>query len=148
MELINKKLAEALHELNKANYEKEIRSLTTVKNAKGISAAVFRLKEKVVGPKQCAVDAVVVEDPETGEIVDDPGKIKEVTLNYCKNLLTDRNPKPGYEEIHERKKALHSARMNEKIEDDLETLNWSQFQAALRKVSMKHSEKYKFILNA
>ena len=60
----------------------------------------------------------------------------------------DRKPRPGYEEIHQKKKELHLSRMKEQIEDDLETLNLSQFHAALKKVSVKHNEKYKFILNA
>ena len=38
--------------------------------------------------------------------------------------------------------------MQERIVDDLETLSFSQFNDALRKVSLKNNDKYKLILNA
>ena len=92
-------LTVALHEVNKANYEKEVESLLSKMNKKGKSAAVFELKERILGSKMASMEAVVLEDPETGCVVDSPEEIKAVSLAYCTNLLTNRMPTKGYEGI-------------------------------------------------
>ena len=86
--------------------------------------------------------------PTTGLPVYSPEEIKGVTLQYCVNLLTNRKPKPEYAEIINQKYELHEQRMNEVIFNDLEELTPEMFNSALRHLSSKHGEKYKFILKA
>ena len=106
LETIDKKLATALQDLNKANYEKEINSLKSMKNKKGNSAAIHKLKQKVLGPKEPTLDAVAVEDPESGILITEPEKINEMTLQYCLDLLKDRKPKPEFEAAYNEKLEL------------------------------------------
>ena len=57
----------------------------------------------------------------------DPSSIKKVSLEYCKGLLTNRNPNRGYEVDVELKNELHDVRMNEVIEGDCSQLSYQQF---------------------
>ena len=59
-------LATALTKVNTRNLEKEVEYLTNTKLKKGSAAAVFKLRERVLGPKQSILDAAVIDDPETG----------------------------------------------------------------------------------
>ena len=70
-----------------------------------------------------------------------------MSLNYCVELLTKRDPKPGYEEVIRMKKELHDVRMKEQKENDIEELSWEQFEVSIKKVFSKHKDKYKFIMN-
>ena len=71
--------------------------LKSLKESKGGSAATFRLRAKILGEKKEKQEAVVVEDPSTEEIIFEAKKIKSTSLNYLKNLLTNREPKEEYE---------------------------------------------------
>ena len=122
--------------------------LQTAKKSKGKSAAVFRLKDEVLGSKKNAMEPVIINDPDTDEPIHSPEKIKEASLKYCKNLLTNREPKPAYKEAVRRKEKLHEERMVENIENDCEELSFEMFSSALKKVSNKHKSRYQFILNA
>ena len=80
---VDNALAYALKEVNRLNYEKEIENLQNTRNCKGISAAVYKLKEKVMGPKEAKPDAIAIEDPVTGNQITEPEWINEISLNIC-----------------------------------------------------------------
>ena len=61
---VDKKLASAMTKLNKTKFDKEIENLLNTKKSKGISAAIHKLKESVMGPKEEKTKAMVIEDPE------------------------------------------------------------------------------------
>ena len=113
-----------------------------------MAAAMYKLKDKVLGVKEPSIDAMPIEDPETGILLTDPEEINEVTLKYCLDNLKDREPKEEFKNIHQNKLHLHTLRMNESIENDMEELNHSQFEDALKTVAKKHKDKYQFILKA
>ena len=46
--------------------EKEIMSLKKIKNKKGRAAAIFRLKERIVGNKKQSQEAMSIIDPSNG----------------------------------------------------------------------------------
>ena len=141
-------LANAINELNNANFEKEIGSLKSKWSKKGKTAAIFDLKERVIGSKKSGMETVAVVHPETGILVTSPKAIKKVSLDYCVKLLTNREPKDSFKKILETKESLHQERMREEVEDDLGELTIIEFNNALKKVSSTHREKYKFILNS
>ena len=76
MKTVDEELATALHNMNSINFEKEIDNLTRAKKLKGKSAAIFKLREKVLGPKESSLDAVAIEEPKDGELVSYPRRIK------------------------------------------------------------------------
>ena len=113
-----------------------------------MAAAVYKLKDKVLGAKEPPLDTMPIEDPETGTLITNPEEIKKATLDYCLGKLKDREPKPEYKQSYENKLCLHEARMIEKIDNDAEELSHHQFNDALNTVAKKHKDKYNFILKA
>ena len=64
-------------------FQAEISDILNIKNSKGHIAALFSVKDRVVGPKQSSTDAVLVIDPVTGLECKTPAAIKQATLTYC-----------------------------------------------------------------
>ena len=129
------------------NLEKEISAIKEMKNKKGRAAAVFNLKERVLGSKKAKQEAAVIRDPVTDKIVTDVNEIKRISLKYCVDLLTNRPAREGYEELISKKKEVHEKRMNEVIENDVDFSEglYDDCIAALKK---RNPKKYMFILNA
>ena len=69
-------------------------------------------------------------------------------VTYVKNLLTNRQPKPEFEEDLFLKKSLHEARMKEEIIDDEPVLTRRRFEATWHTLKATKKEKYKFIFGA
>ena len=101
-----------------------------------------------MGPKKAAQEPTAVIDPQTGMFVLDPTKIKEVVLEFCKKLLTNREPSEGYESDLELKRSLHNVRMEEIIEEDIGHVSLEMFNKTVEELWKKKKEKYKFIINA
>ena len=57
-----------------------------------------------MGSKKSMQEPAVIRDPDTKEYVTDTKEIKRISLKYCVDLLTNRDPKDGYEEIVKIKK--------------------------------------------
>ena len=146
-EEVNVNLGNALRTLNRRKFEDELESLKRTKGKKGKAAAIFNLQQRIIGGKKLPVEAIAIEDPSTKMLVSDTNKIKDISLDYCAKLLTNRKPNPGYEAIVEHKIKLHTERMNEYVENDIEELDRELFQKVLRDVGRKSKDKYKFILN-
>ena len=87
--------------------------------------------ELVVGRKKSCQEATVLVDPKTSVEVNSVTEIKRVSLEYCKNLLTNRSPKPGYENIIKEKEKLHDIRMAERMNDYEVDLNYEIFISAI-----------------
>ena len=62
----------------------------------------------------------MIKDPATNNEVTDVEEIKRISLKYCVDLLTNREPKEGYEDIIDKKREVHKVRMNEIIQNDVE----------------------------
>ena len=71
-----------------------------------------------------------------------------MSLQYCVDLLTNREPKKGFEEVIRMKEVLHQERMDEIVEDDIDELPREAFNKALVTIRKKGENKYKFITNA
>ena len=142
---LDSELLEALKEEQKYKVEKELLKLETVKSTKGNAARVFKLKTEIVGNKKSPQEPTVVKDPDTGEMVTDPTRIKEIIITFVKNLLTNREPSPGYETDLHIKRLLHETRMSEKLDDDIEGLSIEMFNDSLKELCTKKGGKYDFL---
>ena len=120
--------------------------LSKLKDEKGRAAAIFKLKDKVIGPRKSPLEPAMIVDPESGVEIFEPEDIKRVSLKYCVELLTNRTPKEEYRELFKEKEGLHWLRMSESIENDLEELTPEMFDKTLNMISRKPGEKYNFIL--
>ena len=76
-----------------------------------------------MGRKQAANVPTLIKDPVSGEEITDPKKIKEASVQYCKRLLTNREPKDEYKVDLEAKDLIHNEIMRQKAvnksEDEL-----------------------------
>ena len=113
---IDDEMAGTLEVIRKNKYERELRQLEDHKNNKERAAAVFSLKDKILGSKKISQDRVVLTDPETGREVYRPEDIKRVSLNYLVNILKTKEPEVKYAELIHNRKVVHFERMEERIE--------------------------------
>ena len=118
-----------------------------MKSIKGNQAALFKLKAKIVGEKRPSQEAVSMVDPDNKELLFEPERIKEASVKYLTNLLTNRNPSEGYEMDIKVKEIIHNVRMNEEIEDD-ESFSEDDFKNLMKILKLKNKEKYQFILKS
>ena len=135
-----------LDNLRRNNLEKELSELSKARKSRGNIAAVFKLKESIVGKKVSNQEASSVIDPLTNTEVNTVEGIKLASLNYCKSLLTNRDPKPGYIDILDEKYKLHEKRMKEHIPEEESELTFEMFNGAVARLKAKNPDKYKFIL--
>ena len=100
-------IEEELNNAQRGIIESEQENLISLKKEKGRAAAIFKLKERIVGPKKNPLEPLMLIDPETGFEVMEPEEIKRVSLHYCVELLTNREPKDKYVELFNQKERLH-----------------------------------------
>jgi hypothetical protein len=113
------KIAEHLIIEQRKHFEKELLSMKELRKAKGKTALIFNLKDKIVGKRKVGQEATVLRDPKTKEEVNTPAGIKKVFIDYCQDLLTNRETKADYKEDLKLKQIIHQVRMVEKVENDI-----------------------------
>ena len=74
-------ISQVLSIQQKKEYEKKINMLNKLKHEKGKSAAIFKIKDKVVGGKKESQEAVAMKHPKTKKLIVDPIKLKEASLS-------------------------------------------------------------------
>ena len=79
--VIEEKISKKILEYQLKDYEHKLQCLKKLKEEKGRSAAVFKLKEKIVGSKKLSQEAVTMKDPETGDIIVENDKLKEASVH-------------------------------------------------------------------
>ena len=52
----------------------------------------------MLGGKKGCLDSTAIVDPVSGKLVTSKARIKEVSLEYCRNTLTNNVPSKGYED--------------------------------------------------
>ena len=68
-EKVDKDINNKILEYQMKDYEKKLYNLNKLKTEKGKSAAVFKLKNKIVGTKKVSQEEVPMKDPITGELI-------------------------------------------------------------------------------
>jgi hypothetical protein len=77
------------------------------KHSKGKSALIFKVKDKVVGKKKVGQEATVLMYPKSSDEVTTPAGIKQVSIDCCQDLLTNREPKEEFKEDLLLKQIIH-----------------------------------------
>ena len=137
IEQINKEIASTLKRIEGSKFKRDINELQKLKETKGKSAAVFSLKDKILGKKKIQPEQVVLTDPVTGNDVYSPEEIKRVTIDYLMGILKTKVPKGKYVGIVNKKEELHFERMQETVDNDLnefpclQTSNHIQFSQSV-----------------
>ena len=146
IKVIEEKITMELLSNQRAKLEKELSLLKDMRAKKGKSSAIFHLKDKVIGKKKVAQEATTMKHPKTKIELTRTKDIKEASINYCVDLLTNRKPKAGYEEDILLKNRIREVRMEEVIENDV-VFNKSIFNKSLQELKKKNKKKYEFIIN-
>ena len=145
---INEKLTEHFLKEQRENLETGIKSLKEVWKNKGKSASIFKLKESVVGPKKPQQEPTYVKDPKTKKEVFDVKIIKQKSVDYCVDLLTNRAPLDEYKDNIESKNLIHEYRMSVRNPEDEIEYSDNLFWNALERLKKNKNQKYDFVLKA
>ena len=147
-QLIDEEIASTLLTKQSNALQQKVGLLHDIKANKGKMAALFKLKEGVVGPKSVETEAVSLLDPESGCEITSAVGIKKASLEYCKKLLTNRAPKDEYVEITEQKLSLHLRRMNDTTSHEYDILTEANFNYTYDRLARKPGHKLDFIMKA
>ena len=147
LEAIDEEMASVLKLIERNNLEVDIKRLENLNSNKGRSAAVFGLRDMILGRKKSPQEQVVIKDPETGNEVSTPDEIKRVSLRYLVNLLSNNPPGEQFKGHVERLKTLHFERMREVYDEDNKELSKETFEKTLKVLSSKPGNKYRFLTN-
>ena len=71
---------------------------------------MFKIAERIKGYKGASQEPTAVKDPISEEIIVSTERIKEVTLDYCTNVLTNNEPKEDFKKEIELKELMHFAK--------------------------------------
>ena len=134
---VDDEMVNVMKQMQKKQFEKEVKHLEQLKSTKGKSSANFHLKDTILGKKKSPQERVVLVDPTTGKDVTTPKAIKEVSLKYCVNLLKNKEPKFKYINYVNVIKEKHKERMLEVIPNDMEELPFEAFSKAYKKILKK-----------
>ena len=146
---IDEEIAAILVKKQSEGLQKEVGYLLDAKRKGGTSAALFKLKNKVLGPKSPPNDAVIIVDPTDGCEIDTAHGIRKVTLEYCTNLLTNREPVPDFIEEISTKQSIHSERMiATHSKDEYDNFSEVWFNSTYERLSKKPGNKFQFIFKA
>ena len=119
------------------------------KSNRGLTAATFQLKEKIVGPKSVSTEAVTVLDPISGNEVNTALAIRQVSLEYCCTLLSSREPAEQFEADLEMKKAVHEIRMLvDTSSSEYDVLKPELFETTYKRLYKSSRNKYDTIMKA
>ena len=119
-----------------------------LKQTKGKSAAVFSTLRKIVGSKKMGQEQVSMRDPKTNLEVFEPDDIKIVSLQYCVDLLTERNAYDEHKDYYYVQDMIYVLRCEENTNDDDKELLIEDFEKRLKLLNTKCKSKYQFILKA
>ena len=104
-----------LKRLQRQNVNSKLAKLDKLEKEKGKAAAIFNVKDQIIGSKKENDVPSVVKDPKTNELIFHPSGIKKASVQYCKNLLTNREPLEAFKKDLEWKERVHHVRMNEEL---------------------------------
>ena len=129
-------------------FTNKVKNLKETWNVKGKAAAVFQLRDDILGAKTPSTEPSVVTDPLSGLKLYSSEDIRRVSLTYCKNLLTNREAIGSFKDDLAVKDFLHEFHMKEIVENDCNDLSREQFISTIEALAKKKSSKYEFILKS
>ena len=101
----------------------------------------------ISGAKKTGKEAHAIINPMTKELVVSNSAIKEVTLNYCLDVLKNNEPADEVKKLIELKEAGHRMRMKNKSDDLEYEISDADFLETVEKFEAKKSRSYEFIVN-
>ena len=90
------------------------------------------MKELIGGSKKAGQQPTAIKDPVTNELIVSNDEIKKVILKYCVDTLQNNVPDVVVQNLINITKVLHEARMNEKVDCEME-IDEVDFEKVLRR---------------
>ena len=90
------KISGELREKQSKQLKREFENLLSKKSKKGKSAAVFSLREKILGKKKAPEEPTAIINPNNNEIVFKPSEILRLSVEHCQKLLKNNEPKDDF----------------------------------------------------
>ena len=143
---IEEEMKEAILNDQRETLKMEMDKFETCIKKKGSAAAIFKLRERVLGGKKKPQEAIIIKDPDTNIPITDRNEILKTTLKYCKNLLMKKEPIAIFKEDYKSKVIAHQRRMKEECEEV--EFTESMIQKALNETSKKKPGQYDFIIKS
>ena len=101
------------------------------------------VRKKVIGEKKTKIIPSAITDPETNKLVLNANKIKQVTLNYCMDTLTNKEPEDTFrKEIDNKKEKVKH--ILEETNGDFETTK-ETFDFNVKKFKKSGEKNYDFL---
>ena len=108
---------------------------------------VFKIAKSVRGIEKEGVKAHAVKDPTTNKLIVNQEEIKQVSVSYCKKVLTKNEPSEGYENMAKMKEKLHEYRMNNRLEEGF-MADKDVFDTVVDKFKRNNKRNYDFLTKA
>ena len=113
----------------------------------GRSTKVFKLREKILGHKKQSQEACAVKDPKTEELIVSSEEIKKVSLEYCKEVLSNNKPETEYMKEIMIKEKIHDVRMKGNEEGKIK-FGYGDCTKVLKKMKKNQKRTYDFLVRS
>ena len=107
---------------------------------------IWEIRKQVLGGKKACLESSAIVHPSTGKLVASRTGIKEVSLEYCKNTLTNNIPYEGYEEHNQSK--IEEVKKKVLEEDGSCTISKDTFDWVVTKFRKSGKKNYHFLVRA
>ena len=107
---------------------------------------IWEIRKQVLGGKKGCLDSTAIVDPVSGKLVTSKARIKEVSLEYCRNTLTNNVPSKGYEDDIQAKVDMVKRKVLEK--DGCVIITKDIFDTVLSKFKKSGKKNYHFLVRA
>ena len=144
LEVSEEKIAKKILESQSRRVEEEIEEIKSMKH--GRATKVFKLRERIQGPKKGCQEPNAILDPESKDLVASPDEIKRVALKYCLNVLKNNDVHPEFVIETSLRDALHDVRMQETGGDA--NMAKENFNKIIKKFEANKKKTYDFIVKA
>ena len=124
--------------------EEHLRNLSECNQ--GRVGKIFQIRKSIQGCKKGAMEAQAVKDPLTGKLAVSNKEIQEVSLNYCKSVLMNNEPRDEYKREVMMKEQIHEERKKENAGSGFEVTR-ELFDKVVKKFKSNNKRSYDFILN-
>ena len=136
--------AKSLFEEEVKRTSEEIEELKKMKKSK--VGTIWEIKKRIVGGKKANIEATAIVNPKDGKLAVTKKQIKAVTLNYCKETLTNNEPSEGYKHIMKAKKDSLEKHLQENRGSFSPTKE--AFEAVINKFKISRKPNYHFLVRA
>ena len=113
---------------------------------KGKVGKIWEIRKRVVGGKKAMMEATAIINPKTGKLAVTKADIKEVTINYCKETLTNNVPEKEFEEKIKEKKKLVNYILT--LTDGKFEAHFDTFEYMIGKFKRSRKRSYDFLTKA